>query len=638
MRIFTILFILLLSSLFSYGFQNQQSVAKINNESISSGELLYAFKKNRQKNEKIEIDSLEKYLEQYINFKLKVLEAKKLGIDTTKNFEEEYQGYISQVQKPYMTNPVSEIELVQEAYDRMKFEVNASHILIPIANNSNPLDTLKAFQKADSIRNLAIKGASFELLAKQFSSDGSSQRGGNLGWFGAMAMVYPFESGAYTTDIGKISKIVRSQFGYHIIKVIDKRETQGKIKTSHIFLTKNGRTLDNGRQLIKTIFDSIQSGGNWKAVCQKYSEDSGTNLNGGSLPFAGVGELPDEFLNAAFEIKNVGEIRPPIETSYGWHIIKLDAVQAIPSFDQLKDKLSEQVRRSGRNQLDSESLIKKLKDENSFTQDFQLLNTTIENAAKVGLLNLDLSNLGLKEIFKIGNLSITYNKFFSNLGNANQMNLAALWSRYKSFERDQILAYEEGLAKTKYPEYGYLLNEYKEGLLLFEIMEKKVWSKSVADSLGLAEYFMENRANYPASERGDFTLIETQNSGLFQKIIDSLQLNWQEDLKAQLKSQLKPEEFAALKIAKRTFEKIEMANFAGNWLEKTFITDQSSLKIFALEKIIKSGFYRLEEVKGQVISDYQNALEKEWVKKLRSENKISIDKKALKQLASNENE
>ncbi|MFT6214568.1 MAG: peptidyl-prolyl cis-trans isomerase SurA [Roseivirga sp.] len=638
MRSFTILISLLLSSICLFGFQNQKAIATINGNPISAGEFIYAFKKNRPKNEKITVDSLDKYLEQYINFKLKVLAAEQQGIDTTKLFIDEYEGYISQVQKPYMLNPVSEIDIIQEAYDRMKYEINASHILIRITTANNPLDTLKAFQKTDSIRDLAVKGQAFEELAKQFSADGSSQKGGSLGWFGAMAMVYPFETGAYTTNVGEISKIVRSQFGYHIIKVNDRREAKGKIKTSHIFLTKSGRPLESGRKLIRTIYDSIQAGNNWKEVCQQYSEDSGTNSNGGSLPLAGIGELPDEFLNPAFEIKNIGEVRQPIETSYGWHIIRLDAKQTIPSFDSMKAQISDQVKRSGRNQLDPDELLKKLKEENGFTQDFQLLNTTIDKAASTGLANLDLSQLGLEEIFKIGALAVTYNHFFSEIGNANQMNKSALWSRYKSFERDQILKYEEKVAEFKYPEYGYLLKEYKEGLMLFEIMEKEVWQKSSEDSLGLSQYYESHINRYPAPERADFTVIETKSLALFTKINDSIQFKWSEGLKNQLSRQLKPQDFAALKIAKRTLERFEIANFEGNWTEKSLITDQAELKIYALESIIKAGNYRLDEVKGIVISDYQDHLDGRWVKTLRSENKIRIDKKALRQLASYEND
>jgi peptidyl-prolyl cis-trans isomerase SurA len=634
------LLILICTSFYAFqasGFQKNDAVATINGNPITKGELIYAFKKNRPKNEKIQVDSLEKYLAQYINFKLKVLEAEKLGIDTTNTFKEEYEGYISQVQKPYMQNPVSELDLIQEAYDRMKYEINASHILIRINNANSPADTLQAYQKIDSVRNLALNEKAFEELAKKYSSDGSSKNGGSLGWFSSMAMVYPFESGAYNTPVGGISKIVRSQFGYHIIKVNDKREARGKVKTSHIFLTKNGRTVESGRQLIQNVYDSIQNGGDWKQLCIKYSEDTQTKQNGGALPFAGNGELPDEFLNGAHSIATAGTIGEPLETSYGWHIIRLDAKQGLPSFESLKDELSEKIRRSGRNQLDSEALIRKLKTENGFEQDFKILETTIEKAANVGLANLDLSVIGSKVIFKIGKKAATYSEYFSSLGNANQLDATALWSRYKVFERDEILKYEDSQATSKYPEFGYLMNEYKEGLMLFEIMEKEIWNEASEDSLGLSKFFEANIKNFPAPERGDFIVIETSNEALFNKILDSIQVNWDTDIENQIKSRLDPKELSALKIAKRTFERHELPNFDPNWKEKEVQGDPSNLKIYSLQQIIEAGYYRLEEVKGLVISDYQDHLEQQWVKQLRSKNKIKIDHKILKQIASDEN-
>lgn len=621
----------------AFGYQDNGVVATINGSAIKKGELIYAFKKNRPKNEKIQIDSLEKYLEQYINFKLKVLEAEKLGVDTTKAFKDEYEGYISQVQKPYLQNPISELDLIQEAYDRMKFEINASHILIRINNANSPADTLVAYQKIDSVRNLALNGTSFEDLAKKYSSDGSSGNGGNLGWFSSMAMVYPFESGAYNTPIGGISNIVRSQFGYHIIKVNDKREARGKVKTSHIFLTKNGRTVESGRQLIKSVYDSIQNGGDWRQLCFKYSEDTQTKLNSGALPFAGTGELPDEFLNGAYSIPETGVIGEPLETSYGWHIIRLDAKQGLPTFESLRDEISEKIRRSGRNQLDSEALVKKLKAENGFEQDLKLLETTIESASKVGLANIDLSKIGSQMIFKISNRTITYEAYFASLGNANQLNSTALWSRYKTFEREEIMAYEDSQLTTKYPEFGYLLNEYKEGLMLFEIMEKEIWNKASEDSIGLAQFFAENFKNFPAPERGDFLVIESSNPVLYHKILDSLQVNWDADIENQIKSKLDAQALSALKIAKRTFERHELPNFDLKWEEKEVQGDPSNLKIYSLQQIIEAGYYRLEEVKGLAISNYQDHLEQQWVKRLRSEYKVKIDHKILKQIASDEN-
>jgi peptidyl-prolyl cis-trans isomerase SurA len=255
----------------------------------------------------------------------------------------------------------------------------------------------------------------------------------------------------------------------------------------------------------------------------------------------------------------------------------------------------------------------------------------------VGLANLDLNEIGNKMIFKIGKTAITYAQYFASLGNANQLNATALWSRYKIFEKEEIIKYEDSQATTKYPEFGYLMNEYKEGLMLFEIMEKEIWKKASEDSLGLSKFFAANMKNFSAPERGDFIVIETSDEALFNKILDSIQVNWNGEIENQIKSKLDSKELRALKIAKRTFERHELSNFDRNWNEKEIQGDPSSLKIYSLQHIIEEGYYRLEEVKGLVISDYQDHLEQQWVKQLRSEYKVKIDHKILKQIASDEN-
>ncbi|WP_323757946.1 peptidylprolyl isomerase [Roseivirga sp.] len=617
-------------------FQSNTNVAQINGTPISKAEFLYAFHKNQKADTPIIYDSLEKYLNQYIDFKLKVLAAKKAGIDVSEAFQEEYNGYIAQIQKPYLQNPVSEESLILEVYNRLKYEVNASHILIRIANESNPMDTLAAYEKTDSLRSLAVNGADFWLLAKNNSQDGSAKDGGSLGWFTAMSMVYPFENGAYETPVDGISKIIRSQFGYHIIKVNDKRQAKGRIKTSHIFLTKNDRSRESGNQLIKTIYDSIQNGGDWKALCKQYTEDSQTQLNGGSLPFAGTGQLPEEFLNVAYSIETPGDIATPLEASYGWHIIRLDAIEQMPSLEELRSKISENIRRSGRNQLSPEVLVNKLKHENGFEQDLPRLQNTIAQIAAVGLPNIDLASLSTQTIFKIGEKEVPFSDFFNSLGNANQITLTSLWNRYILFEREEIIQYEDSLAAQKYPEYGFLLDEYKEGLMLFEIMEKEVWNKAAEDSIGLNSFFKSNKKNYVAPERASVWVIESVDSESLEKVSSNFTWNQNMSLEKTLKAQLDPQVFSALKIAKRTYQRDDLPNFAHNWKEQILFSQPAENRIYAIEEIIPEGLYRLEEIKGLVMADYQDWLEKDWVKSLRKANKIDIDTKILRQIASDE--
>lgn len=626
-----------LQAISSLAFQKADNiVASINKEPILADEFMYAFNKNRKSEGVIHYDSLEKYLNQYIDFKLKVLLAKKRGIDTTQAFVQEYKGYISQVQKPYLQNSTTEESLIKEAYERLKEEIHAAHILIKINNDANPEDTLKAYQKIDSLRQLAISGSPFDQLAKENSSDGSARNGGDLGWFTSMAMVYPFENGAYKTEVGGISEIVRSQFGYHIIKVFAKRPTKGKVKTSHIFLTKNGRSIESGNQLMQAIYDSLHNGGNWKELVKKYSEDSRTKLNSGGLPLAGTGELPEEYLNIAYNLEKPGDVSKPTETSYGWHIVKLDQKQEMPSFEDLKPSISERIRRSGRNQLDMDEVVKKLKVESQFQQDFAKLKKIVSDIEQMGLPNVESPALAKEEIFRIGSKSVSYEGYFKDLGNANQLNATALWNRYKTFEREQLLAYAEELAPKKYPEYGFLLNEYKEGLMFFAVMETEVWNKGAADEAGQENFFEANKSKYQAPERAEVWVIECNNSALLTSILENSEWAQQQPFLEAVVDKLPDKERKELKIAKRTFVQDDLPNFAQNWRQTQLFGNPSEGRIYAMEKILAAGTYDLDEIRGMVISDYQDYLDKEWIKSLRKQNKIFINKKVLKQLASDE--
>ncbi|HEY9116343.1 MAG TPA: peptidylprolyl isomerase, partial [Roseivirga sp.] len=293
-----------------------QVVATIDDTYITADELLYAFNKNRNKGTPIILDSLETYLEQYINFKLKVRAARKLGLDTPRIFQEELKGYLSQIKKPYLENPEAEEAIIRETYNRMKIDINASHILIKVAPTANPQDTLKAFQFLDSLRNTIESKQEFEKMARQYSQDGSAQLGGNLGWFTAMHMVAPFEDGAYNTAVGQVSEIVRSSFGYHLIYVNDRRENKGKVKTSHIFFTKQ-RGSQAARLKALEVYDSLERGSNWVEMVRKYSDDQGTREDAGRLPWAGLKQLPDEFLAIAYSIDSIGKYSEPAETQYG---------------------------------------------------------------------------------------------------------------------------------------------------------------------------------------------------------------------------------------------------------------------------------------------------------------------------------
>ncbi|WKV13766.1 peptidylprolyl isomerase [Marivirga harenae] len=463
---------------------------------IFPDEFTYAYEKsNRNKGE---VEPIEEYLDLYINFKLKVTEAKAEGLDTTEAYINELNGYLEEIKKPYLTTEKVNKELVKEAYTRLQQEINASHILIMVDKEASSEDTAKAYQKISEIKEKYEAGESFEALARKYSEDPSAQsNNGLLGWFTAFQMVYPFESAAFETAAGELSPIIRTQFGYHIVKVNDKRETLGRIKIAHIMkrfppqATKEDSV--NIEKEIKKLHRELQSGGNWFSLATKESEDLNTKDKGGSLPWFGAGNLPASLETVAFELEEKGDVSLPVKSPYGWHILKLEDKRGVGSLESMHESLSRRVQRDQRSDLKEVEVIKKLKQENNFTTNPEAYNLLKEKE------DLRTENFKKKELetrlFSISGKKYSVNDFLDSFDSSKDLK-----SELEQYEKSSVIQYEEDNLETKYPEYRLLRQEYKDGLLLFEIMNQKIWSKIGQDSLALKTFYEKNKELYKSNE------------------------------------------------------------------------------------------------------------------------------------------
>lgn len=635
-RLLAFVNLLLLFSLSGlWAFQQPEPIARINDTPILADEFLYAFQKNRDPDAHVNKDSLLAYLERFINFKLKVLEARAQGIDTLISFRQEYESYASQVTKPYLNNPNKEEDLIKEAYERSKKEVRASHILIRLPQGADSADTLRAYRQIDSLRRQAENGADFGLMARKNSHDGSAQKGGDLGWFTVFSMIYPFETAAYTTQVGTVSPVIKTQFGYHIVKVTGQRPARGKVKTSHIFIARSKHSPQQGQALINQVYDSLEHGGSWNQLCQAFSEDGRSKTQNGSLPMAGIGQLPEEYLEHAFKLTDPGAYNSPVETPYGWHIIRLDERQAVPALEEVAREYAERVKRSGRLQYGTREVLKTLKRQNNFQANGSGINALIGELKGSHGQPDSLQDLKNELLFRVGNKSSYTNDFIAHLkeGPPPGPNGDYL-SVYSKFEEKVIFEYEDSLALIKYPEYRLLLQEYEEGLLLFEIMEAEVWDKALKDSTGLKGYYEKHKGNYPAPERA-ITYSISKRSGDDARLLKTVQeiLNKKPGINepdSLLKSQLPSTDYSLLKIVKRTLTKDDLPIFASDKLtENQLVLDESQGLLYLIQSIIPAGAYSLSEIKGRVTADYQDYLDQQWIKKLRSRHKIKVYKKRI---------
>ncbi|UOQ53239.1 peptidylprolyl isomerase [Hymenobacter cellulosivorans] len=518
----------------------QPVIETLGTHEVPAGEFAYVYRKNNGTAPEFGTRaSVQEYLDLYTNFKLKVLEAEQRGLDTTQAFKRELEGYKQQLAQPYLTEKSVTDQLVREAYDRMSKEVSASHILIRLAPDAAPADTLTAYNKIMALRQRVTGGEDFNQVAAQTSEDPSARdNGGKLGYFTAMQMVYPFESAAYRTKVGEVSQPVRTRFGYHIIKVNDVRTAQGEIKVAHLMIraTPNMPKADSvtAKKKIDEIYSRLQRKEPWDKLVAQFSEDAGSAANGGELPPFGTGRMIPSFEEAAFRLKNSGDLSVPVQTPYGWHIIKLIEKQPVPKFEDMEASLKSKVSKDSRSELNRAAFLKRIRTENQFTENkaskdfvFAKADTSLVNgrfkytapaapakASKTVGDNTPLFTIKGKPYLAKDFLTYVQQNQRAKAGADPKFSMQQLYDQYV----DQTLTdFEKANLETKYEDYRMLVKEYRDGILLFQLMDEKVWSKAIEDSVGLQKFFTENQSKYQWEPRVQGTVISAATPELLKQ-------------------------------------------------------------------------------------------------------------------------
>jgi peptidyl-prolyl cis-trans isomerase SurA len=711
---------------------SQTTIFSIAGDPVSEQEFLYVYRKNsigRDTATAAADADLREYLDLYINFKLKVREAREIGLHQQESFQEELSTYKKQLARPYLTeNSVTE-QLVQEAYNRMGTEVNASHILLAVPEGASPSDTLAAWQKAQEIKQKAQAGADFGDLARRFSDDPSAQSNrGNLGYFTSLQMVYPFENAAYNTAVGAVSAPVRTRFGYHVIKVHDKRPSQGKAKVAHLMIRTHSdmseEELAAAKARVDAIYQQLVQGEAWDALVRQFSEDKATASKGGELPLFGTGQMIPEFEKSAFAIKEKESISEPVKTPYGWHIIKLLDRESLSPFEEMQGELEARVSRDSRSQLQEEALIARLKKENSFTENktvVQNLYQKADTSLTAGRWSYKPAALANQALFSIADSAYTVSSFvdwvhdlsFPPQTVAPQSLLERL---YEDWQKEQLIDFEEAHLDEKYEDYRMLVQEYHDGILLFQLMEENVWAKAIEDTTGLQQFFQQNQDKYqwqervnglvlnaanedvlkraeamlgqspypvankalpePVAEKGKLTSKSRQELG---QMLASMQ--YRPEYKLQIEAPqaigtLFNEQLQQAGLAKDRYEvkkvgakqpvMLRLVSQSPSALEQIFST-QNPLSLQVIEgpferadhpvvdvvkwekgryrltqdgrqylvvvnEVLPAGPKQLDDVRGQVVSDYQTYLEQQWVARLRDKYEVRVNKKELQKL------
>ncbi|HPE42812.1 MAG TPA: peptidylprolyl isomerase [Bacteroidales bacterium] len=656
---------LLIGSAFLLQAQNKldkKVLMTIAEEPVTVKEFMDVYGKNNVNNQVIDQKSLEEYLELYINFKLKVKEAESLKMDTAKAFLEELEGYRKQLAKPYFTNEKVSEALLKEAYDRKLQDVRASHILLRLDKNALPEDTLRVYQKAMELRKRILAGEDFADVAAEASEDPSARdreeipgkqsfrpgNKGDLGYFSVFDMVYPFENGAYNTPVDEISMPVRSDFGYHLIKVTERSPATGTIEVAHIYLSlpiNAPDSLDQEKsERIQRIYEEIKGGMKFEEAVKAYSEDRGSAQRDGKLSKFTVNRIVPEFVETVKTLE-VDEISKPVRTVYGYHIIKLIGTEAPGSFEEEKAKLSERLAKDSRAQKSEQAVIAQIKKENGFKANEANLQSFISQLDSTFVSGKWEASEGLSNdnsLFKLGKKNYTNKDFiaFVKSKQSKQENLnAAQYARqlFAQFTDQSCLNYEDSQLERKYPEFAALMEEYRDGILLFDLMDKEVWSKAVKDTTGLEAFYEAHKNNYMWGERADATVYTITKEDDVTRVKAILETGLSDEA---LLKRLDQDSIRSVRIKTGKFEKGDN-NFVDMTEWKTGLSDELKTNVdkgsvfVRIHKVLAPEPKALDEARGIITSDYQTELEKQWVNRLREKYPVTVDQKIFEKVKSN---
>ncbi|MFM9009174.1 MAG: peptidylprolyl isomerase [Bacteroidota bacterium] len=622
----------------------------ISGENVSLSEFDRVFRKNNRDTVFTE-KSVREYLDLYINYKLKVREAEALKMDTSETFKSELAGYRKQLAQPYLNDKEVGEQLIREAYDRLNKDVRASHILIRLDAEALPKDTLNVYNRIMKIREMVMKGADFAKVARDSSEDPSAkENSGDLGYFTGMQMVYPFETVAYSTKPGSVSMPVRTRFGFHIIKVVDVRAAQGELRVAHIMIRAakdaNDSTIAAANAKILEVKSALAGGMPWDSAVSKYSEDKGSARKGGELPWFGTGRMVPEFEKAAFQLKNVGDVSDVVKTTYGYHLIKLLEKRGVPSFDEKKAELKQLIARDSRNEASKASMIAKIKKRYTFKDTRANLDEFV-NALDTSLLagEWELTRVSkfTKYLFTLTDSGASpqlytqqdFAKYIAShqtkrTGSTPQ---AVGYSMYDQWVGETCLSFYEARLDNLFPDFRNLMKEYRDGILLFDLTDKMVWSKAVKDSAGLESYYDQNKNNYLWGERFDAIVYSSKDSKALA------------EFKKQLVKGKKPVPDILLSVNKSATDPIvqKEARFAKGENElvdacmgKTGAGEMSQRNdvwyLVDVKQAIPVGPKSIDEARGLITADYQNYLEKNWISSLQAKYAVSVDQGVLSKM------
>lgn len=616
--------------------QSDSLLMTLEGDSIYLSEFEYVFNKNRN-TPTAEVKSPEEYLDLFINFKLKVKAAEDAGLDTMPRFNRELKGYRKDLARPYLNDSEVTEALVDEAFERYKTEIRARHILFSVEENAAPADTQRVYNQAVEIRKRILDGTDFEEMARRYSQDPSvKDNQGDLGYFTALYMVYPFESAAYNTPVGEVSMPVRTRFGYHLIEVTGKRPARGQRKVAHILIQvkedADSTTWSSARSKAKEVYQKAMEGESFTTLAMQYSDDKSTASAGGELRWFGSGVMVQPFEEGSFALDSIGQISEPIQTQFGYHLIKLLDIKGPPNRENDEFEVRRKIKGDMRAQKSKDVVIERLKEEYQpevSEKNLQVFEKLVDESFYRRSWKPEIMDGYTRPVLSFADTVIVQMDFAQFLGkyqysnNLNKDKEAMLSEAFDDFTDKAILAYENSHLEEKYPEFRSLYKEYRDGILLFELMDDEVWSKAVKDTAGLEAFYEANKTNYMWPKRARVRVHTANDEKVAERMLKYLENGKDADWIA---SKLNANSELPYQVEGGVYTSAEFPGNTEDWkvgLSSIKKGDKGYQVIEVLE-LMEPMPKELSDARGIIISDYQNQLEKEWIESLRSKYEYQV--------------
>ena len=612
-------------------------------EPVYTSEFLRVYNKNLDLVQDDSQKNIDEYLKLFTNYKLKLKEAKSLGLDKNASYLKELDKYKKQLAKNYITDSKVTDALVKEAYNRMSYEVNADHILVKVNENATQQDTLKAYTEILKLRDRALNEG-FEKVRAEVHN-GQTLFGEKLGYFTGFKMVYKFENVAFNTNVGDISEPFRTRFGYHIVNVLDKRKSRGERTVAHIMLVeKNQDSLSEKPEVkIQEIYKKLTQGESFESLAKQFSDDKNSAPNGGKLkPFSGGQIRAKAFEDVAFNLEKEGDVSEPFKTEFGWHIVKLHKITNVPSFEEMKPELVEKVKRDDRSKLIDEALTNKLKLKYNIgvEPNLEYFVSILNNDYFKRTWSLPDNFNGRESLIKIGDKQFTNNDFAVYLLNTQRQRTkeapfeTLVSEKYQSFLKESLIKYQEDHLESENEDYANIVAEYRDGLLLFDLMENTIWNSSKSDSIEIERFYQKNKVNYFKPERINAVVAVSTKQKTLKKVSKLLSKNMKLDqIKSLVNGNDKIDVIFTSDVMDAEHQALPEAFEFKKGVSKIY-KHNDSFVVVKVNEVLPKEQKSFNEAKGKVISDYQNYKEEKWLNDLKAKYVVKVNEDVLSDIKS----